>query len=224
MISNLDSEAVRSVVVAGYRGDLTTAKAGLGHRAAEVRVAAIGALIRLGAYPGDQLVADLSDPDLLVRRRAAEAAPILVASPEDSGNEAVGDALIASLGDPEALVVEMAAWSLGELVPPPAGAIASLSATGQSHDDPLCREAAIAALGSLGHPDGLQAILAAMDDIATVRRRAVLALAPFDTPEVDEALTTALDDRDWQVRQGAEDLLGQADPDEAEAPQEPGVP
>jgi len=40
-----------------------------------------------------------------------------------------------------------------------------------------------------------------------VRRRAVLALAPFDGPEVDEALRTALEDRDWQVRQAAEDLL-----------------
>jgi len=39
-----------------------------------------------------------------------------------------------------------------------------------------------------------------------VRRRAVLALAPFDGPEVDAALALAHDDRDWQVRQAAEDL------------------
>jgi len=39
-----------------------------------------------------------------------------------------------------------------------------------------------------------------------VRRRAVLALAPFEGPEVDAALTRALDDRDWQVRQAAEDV------------------
>jgi hypothetical protein len=35
----------------------------------------------------------------------------------------------------------------------------------------------------------------------------VLALAPFDGDEVDAALQRALDDRDWQVRQAAEDLL-----------------
>ncbi|MEY3679413.1 MAG: hypothetical protein RL547_25, partial [Actinomycetota bacterium] len=38
--------------------------------------------------------------------------------------------------------------------------------------------------------------------------RAVLALAPFDGPDVQAALKKALDDRDWQVRQAAEDLLG----------------
>ena len=39
-----------------------------------------------------------------------------------------------------------------------------------------------------------------------VTRRAVLALAPFDTPAVREMLRTARNDRDWQVRQSAEDL------------------
>jgi hypothetical protein len=34
----------------------------------------------------------------------------------------------------------------------------------------------------------------------------VLALAPFSGPEVDAAIRDALDDRDWQVRQAAEDL------------------
>ena len=33
--------------------------------------------------------------------------------------------------------------------------------------------------------------------------RAVIALAPFEGPDVVAALTAALDDRDWQVRQGA---------------------
>ena len=52
-----------------------------------------------------------------------------------------------------------------------------------------------------------EAILAATADKATVRRRAVIALAPFEGPEVDAALERARDDRDWQVRQAAEDLL-----------------
>ncbi|MST32935.1 HEAT repeat domain-containing protein, partial [Acidimicrobiaceae bacterium USS-CC1] len=47
----------------------------------------------------------------------------------------------------------------------------------------------------------------ATTDKPAVRRRAVLALAPFEGPEVDAALRQALEDRDWQVRQAAEDLL-----------------
>jgi hypothetical protein len=35
----------------------------------------------------------------------------------------------------------------------------------------------------------------------------VLALAAFDGPEVEAALQAALADKDWQVRQAAEDLL-----------------
>ena len=66
----------------------------------------------------------------------------------------------------------------------------------------------MAALGSLGDPAGLPAILAGTKDKATVRRRAVIALAPFDGPEVDAALDAAQTDRDWQVRQAAEDLTG----------------
>ncbi len=66
----------------------------------------------------------------------------------------------------------------------------------------------MAALGSIGDPAGLPAILAATTDKATVRRRAVIALAPFEGPEVDAALERARSDRDWQVRQAAEDLLG----------------
>jgi HEAT repeat protein len=69
------------------------------------------------------------------------------------------------------------------------------------------REAAVAALGSLGDPRGLPAILTGCADKPAVRRRAVLALAPFDGPDVDAALRAAMEDRDWQVRQNAEDML-----------------
>jgi len=71
------------------------------------------------------------------------------------------------------------------------------------------REAAVAALGALGDPDGLDAVLAACRDKPAVRRRAVLALAAFDGPEVEAALVAALDDHDRQVRQAARDLLGE---------------
>ena len=75
------------------------------------------------------------------------------------------------------------------------------------HDDPLCREAAVAALGAIGDDRGLPAVLAAQDDRPAVRRRAVIALAPFHGPAVEAALERARHDRDWQVRQAAEDQL-----------------
>ena len=75
-----------------------------------------------------------------------------------------------------------------------------------SASDALVREAAVAALGALGDERGLPAILAACADKPAVRRRAVLALAPFEGPDVEAAIDVALTDRDWQVRQAAEDL------------------
>ena len=74
------------------------------------------------------------------------------------------------------------------------------------------REAAVAALGAIGDARGLPAILAATGDRPAVRRRAVLALAPFEGPEVTAALERARDDRDWQVRDAAELLLRDEDP------------
>ena len=82
-------------------------------------------------------------------------------------------------------------------------------------DDPLLRESAVAALGAIGSPRGLPSILRACTDKPAIRRRAVLALAPFDGPEVDAAIEAARHDRDWQVRQAAEDIAptgGEADP------------
>ncbi|MDQ6853645.1 MAG: HEAT repeat domain-containing protein, partial [Actinomycetota bacterium] len=117
--------------------------------------------------------------------------------------------LLPLLGDDDVTVTEAAAWALGELgaAATRAGAVRALAEVARAHADPLAREAAVAALGALGDPAGLPAVLAGCNDKPAVRRRAVLALAPFDGPEVDAALRAALDDRDWQVRQAAEDLL-----------------
>jgi len=132
-----------------------------------------------------------------------------------------GDLRDALTGD-DHLVAEAAAAALGEsggdvvsggddrAEGPDPETVRALSTAVLEHPDKLVREAAVAALGSLGDPAGLDAVLAANDDVATVRRRAVLALAAFDGPEVERRLGAALDDRDWQVRQGAEDLLDAA--------------
>ena len=136
-----------------------------------------------------------------VRRRAVEVA---AGWPGDGPVH-----LLASLDDPDATVVETAAWACGERQPPEPGVVGRLSSIVIGHDDALCREAAVAALGAIGDPGGLPAILAATGDKATVRRRAIIALAPFEGPDVDAALAAARTDRDWQVRQAAEDLLDQ---------------
>jgi len=64
----------------------------------------------------------------------------------------------------------------------------------------------VAALGAIGDERGVQTIIDATHDKPAVRRRAVLALAPFTGIEVEAAIDRALTDRDWQVRQAAEDL------------------
>ena len=75
------------------------------------------------------------------------------------------------------------------------------------HPDALVREAAVAALGCIGTPEAKDPIFHALGDKATVRRRAVIALAAFEGDDVEAALAQATGDRDWQVRQAAEDLL-----------------
>jgi HEAT repeat protein len=182
--------------VAGHEGDEATARSLLADPAAPVRASALGALARMGACRDADVAAALADPDPIVRRRALEVAVAHPAVP-----------LVPLLADADATVVEQAAWACGERLPAEPGAVAALAAIVGDHDDALCREAAVAALGALGDPAGLPAILAATGDKATVRRRAVIALAPFDGEVVDEALRRALGDRDWQVRQAAEDQL-----------------
>ena len=191
------TERRRTVAVAGHTGDAATARAGLADPAATVRATALGALERLGVLDRDDLTTGLGDADPSVRRRSAE----LAATHPDVP-------VAELLADPDPSVVEMTAWSLGERGE--SGAVAVLArmvpAEG-GHADPLCREAAVAALGAIGDPAGLPAVLAALADKPAVRRRAAVALAAFDGPEVEAALRRCLDDRDWQVRQVAEDLL-----------------
>jgi HEAT repeat protein len=189
-------ERRRTVAVAGHRGDRSVVLAHLADPDARVRVVAIGAAARAGCLTAEQLTAALADADPTVRRRALEVAAARHDVP-----------IVAALADPDPTVVEVAAWACGERTPPEPGAVAALSRVACEADDALCREAAVAALGSLGDPAGLPAVLHGCDDRPAVRRRAVLALAAFDGPDVLAALERARADRDWQVRQAAEDLL-----------------
>jgi HEAT repeat protein len=188
----------RDAAIAGHRGDVTTVRGFLTDPSPAVRATALGALARARGLTGGALGAGLADDDPTVRARAAE---LCAAWPGDQAPP-----LKPVLDDPEAAVVEAAAWASGERTPPEPGVVAALAAVATGHDDPLCREAAVAALGAIGDPAGLPAVLAGTTDRPAVRRRAVLALAPFEGPEVDAALERARADRDWQVRQAAEDI------------------
>jgi HEAT repeat protein len=211
----VDDPVARAAAAAalGHRGRLPAgAAAALSEAAAgdpdgRVRAAALGALARRGA-PSRVARAwsgAVADPDPSVRRRACELVPV-VARRAPSGD--VAARLVARLDASEMMVVEAAAWALGELGQNTAAVVEGLAANVTGQADPLVREAAVAALGALGDRRGLPAVLAACDDVPAVRRRAVLALAPFEGAAVDAALERARTDRDWQVRQAAEDLLG----------------
>lgn len=187
----------RDTALAGYRADRKAATEALADGSPWVRATALGALRRIGALAAADLDAALVDPSPIVRRRAVE---LSVGVP--------GVDIARRLRDDDPSVVETAAWAIGERGDKRAlGDLMALAAGESRHPDPLCREAAVAALGAIGDRRGLPAVIDALDDKPAVRRRAAVALAAFDAPEADAALRRCLGDRDWQVRQVAEDLL-----------------
>lgn len=230
-VANSPSADREAVVLAGHRGDLVTVVDALGAPEPAVRAAALGAVVRIAAREPidpdvvpDALARALADPDPTVRRRAAaEVARWAATCSEPTGAEAarseptgaaptpVVDGLLGRLSDDEVdTVTEVAAFACGELALDDRSrplVVAALDRLARTHADSLCREAAVAALGSIGDPAGLTAVLHGCSDRATVRRRAVLALAAFDDPAATEALRRLVADRDLQVRQSAEELL-----------------
>ena len=189
----------RDVVISGHVGDATTARAARNDEDPRVRASALGALHRMGALTDGDLQVALRDPSQKVRMRAVALTV---------GRSAVSPAPL--LEDQSDDVVEVAAWACGERGAEDLETLALLGKLVTDHSNPLVRESAVAALGAIGHPAGLDAILKATTDRVAVRRRAVLALAPFEGPEVEAALRRASQDRDWQTRDAAE-LLSSPD-------------
>ena len=185
----------REVAAAGHTGDGETAWTGLTASDPATRATALGALNRLDELGDNVLAESFTDDSPVVRRRAVEIA----------GGRPDLD-LLPLLGDIDSAVVEMAAWAAGEHESDRAPIIDRLVDLATSAEDPLVREAAVAALGAIGSELGRGTIIAALDDKPAIRRRAVLALAPFVGDDIDAARQRALVDRDWQVRQAAEDL------------------
>ena len=185
-----------AVIQSGFNGDVTTAESGLTSSHPDVRASALRSLHRLNVLTSEHLLTAVADSEPEVRRTAAEfAAPFHDVSIQHL------------IDDVDVFVAEMAAWSLGERIPVSDDELQQLIDRTTTHEEPVVREACAAALGSIGDERGLPAILIACGDKPAVRRRAILALAPFDGEEVDAALQRALEDRDWQVRQNAEILV-----------------
>jgi HEAT repeat protein len=184
---------------------------------ARVRIAALGALTRRAPMVSARAAwrRATRDRDAAVRRRAAELAPSLDTL---ATRAPMIDRVLMLLADDDPLVAEAAAFALGELgsretkasATSDAEPGATLAPVSTEHSDPLVREAAVAALGAIGDRRHLSAVLTATRDRPAIRRRAVLALAAFEGPEVEAAIARALTDTDWQVRQAAEDLTPKA--------------
>ena len=189
-----------AIIEAGFVGNSPLAREHLHHGDATIRTSSLRALHRLGEITSNDLISALSDTDSDVRRTAVECSTTFT---EVSIHHL--------LNDEDVFVAEMTAWALGERSEISDDEIDALIHHTTAHPEAIVREACAAALGSLGDERGLPAILAACTDKPAVRRRAVLALAPFEGDAVDEALHRALEDRDWQVRQNAEILVNPRD-------------
>ena len=188
-------ERRQQLVQLAREGDLSLARELCGDGDPRVRASSIAVLSENDALDESLIALGLSDPNPLVRMTVARAA---------AQNSSIS--VLELLNDEDSSVVEIACWAAGEQTEHNDSIIEALSAIALEHEDALCRESAVAALGALGDARGLESVLKATKDIATVRRRAVIALAPFEGQAVTDALQLALSDRDWQVRQAAEDL------------------
>ena len=129
----------RDVVIAGHSSDPATATAGLTSPEAAVRIAALGALDRLGRLTASDLTTATVDPAASVRRRAAE----LAASHPDVE-------LLPLLADDDVTVVEIAAWSCGERQVVSDAVLGRLIELTTRATEPLVRESCAAALGAIG--------------------------------------------------------------------------
>lgn len=188
-----------AVTLAAHSHDIATLEAAFDGNDPHVRAIALSSLHKCDALTPRHIALALTDPERHVRHRLARIA---------ARDRRVDLARL--LADEDFAVAETAGWALGERDSVSDAEMQALIMSATTHPHPLVRESCVAALGSIGDERGLPAILNACNDKPAVRRRAVISLAPFDTPDVTSALRAALDDRDWQVRQAAEDLLAAA--------------
>ena len=184
-----------SAITCGFRHDEHSARVFLSDVSPKVRSAALGALARMERATQQDVINALRDKAAEVRRAACELATQLPSVE-----------LRALLEDPDPRVVEACAFALGECEI--SEAVPALISVVKDHGDPLCRETAVAALGNIGDDRSRGTIINALNDSVQIRRRALIALANFSGEDVRQAIQDRLTDRDWQVRQAAEDVIG----------------
>jgi HEAT repeat protein len=204
--STLPDEVDDLLLAAGYRDDASLDDFILAHLGDDVprrRILALRAARRREIVTDDEWRAALVDSDVDVRR---EALTLIAGAPV--ADDSLFALLIEALSDDDALVVDGAAFALGEHLHSPA--LEGLIGVASEHEDARCRESAIAALGAIGDDRARPVILAALEDKPAVRRRAIVALANFEGPDIEAALARASEDRDWQVR-AAVDQLGRGE-------------
>lgn len=210
-----------------YQNDFDPLYAHLDHHDPAIRSTCIKLLIRSGQCDEDICQKYSHDVHSMVRFHVAQAIGMKRSEHAIRNEQPTGDGqtqlfreedqfdgiLFSLLLDPDPLVVEVAAWAIGENPPLPKTIIGlsstpleALCSLAEAHTDPLCREAAIAALGACQHPESIPTLLKGCQDKAPIRRRAFISLASFESDEIDEAIERGRSDRDWQVRQIIVDL------------------
>jgi HEAT repeat protein len=168
------------------------------------RVLALRGLVRQSLMTRELWLRVLGDLDVEVRRDALQQ----FAHVEQLDPSVLVEVNVL-LGDDDALVVEAAAFALGEHLD--VNAVEALCVVATTHEDARYRESAIAALGAIGDDRARSTIIASLKDKPPIRRRAIVALANFEGPDIDAALDEAGEDRDWQVRSAVSQLRSSED-------------
>lgn len=184
------------LTLAIHRRDIDAVQGAFDGDEPNARALALSGLHKLDALTTRHIALATTDPERAVRHQLAKIGAV------DGRVD-----LCRLIDDIDFAVAETAAWSIGERGEVSEAELQVLISLAAGHEHPLVRESCVAALGSIGDPRGLPVILHACSDKPAVRRRAVMSLAPFSGDDVEKTLRAALDDRDWQVRQTAEDLL-----------------
>ena len=195
-----DVAAVRrrlAALLAGPAGDESTVRRLLADRSPRVRSAAFASLGRVGPRRPRRRAASRSETPIraFAARRANSRRGLPVrSSPPPRRHRPVGRRSGGRRG--------------GRAGRPPG--LRRLSDIARCHPDPLCREAAVAALGTIGDVAGKAALSrrSTPAPAPAVRRRSVVAGAAFSGTDVEVAWRARPSDRDWQVRRGGREVLG----------------
>ncbi|MDA8263406.1 MAG: HEAT repeat domain-containing protein [Actinomycetota bacterium] len=194
-LSNDELSRMADVVRAGFSGDLARAEAGLADPCGRVRAAAVAACLRLGRLERPTIDAALDDPDEEVRLAGAKAAA-----------KTGGDSLVRRLAsEKDPLVAEALIFAMGEQRDE--SAYPALCNAALEHPDALCREAAVAAIANFERDDSIEVLERAAGDKPAIRRRVAVALAAVDDARGTDLLHRLAEDRDWQTRQIAKEIL-----------------